>query len=132
VGEGNKKKQIERFIKIEKLDNKVKLLGFRKNISSILKKSDLLVNSSYFEGFPNVVVEALAFQVPTICSKSGGGVFEILKNGKYGDLYNKGDISSLRIKIESHIKNPKRLIKKSYLGYQDLKRFSEKISAKKI
>ena len=131
VGEGKKKKQIRNLIKTKKLNNNVKLHGFKKDIPFILKKSDLLINTSYFEGFPNVVVEALTYQVPVICSKSGGGVFEILKNGKYGDLYEKGDVDLLKMKIENHMKNPQRLVSKSILGSKDLKRFSEKVSTKK-
>ena len=129
--ERKKKKQIRNLIKTKKLNNNVKLHGFKKDIPFILKKSDLLINTSYFEGFPNVVVEALTYQVPVICSKSGGGVFEILKNGKYGDLYEKGDVDLLKMKIENHMKNPQRLVSKSILGSKDLKRFSEKVSTKK-
>ena len=131
IGDGPKKKNIIDFIKSENIENKVKLLGHQKNISLFLKKSDLLINTSFFEGFPNVVVEALNYKVPVICSKSGGGIYEILKDGKYGDLYDKGDIFSLKTKVLKHIKNPSRLIKKSNRGSNDLKRFSEKISAKK-
>ena len=58
-------------------------------------------------------------------------LFEILKNGKYGDLYEKGDIKSLKKKILAHINYPNRLYKKAIAGSKDLKRFSEKLSAKK-
>ena len=68
----------------------------------LFEKSDLLINTSYFEGFPNVVIEALNYKVPVICSRSGGGIFEILKNGKYGDLYEKGNIDSLQKNFSSH------------------------------
>ena len=77
-----------------------------------------------------MVIEALNYKVPVICSRSGGGIFEILKNGKYGDLYEKGNIDSLQKKILAHT-----IIQSDYIkaiaGSKDLERFSEKLSAKK-
>ena len=130
LGNGNEKSKIQEFIRFEKLQKNIQILGYKKCIH-FLKKSDLLINTSYFEGFPNVVIEALNYKVPVICSRSGGGIFEILKNGKYGDLYEKGNIDSLKKKILAHINNPIRLYKKAIAGSKDLERFSEKLSAKK-
>lgn len=131
LGNGSEKSKIQKFIRFEKLQKNIQILGYKKNVSTFLKKSDLLINTSYFEGFPNVVIEALNYKVPVICSRSGGGIFEILKNGKYGDLYEKGNIDSLQKKILAHINNPIRLYKKAIAGSKDLERFSEKLSAKK-
>ena len=131
IGDGYLKKKIYDLIKKNGLEKNVKLLGQKKKVMKYIMKSDLLINPSYFEGFPNVVIEALTCGIPIICSKSHGGVYEILRNQKYGDLFENGDPKSLEIKINQFIKNPKRLIKKSKKGQLDLERFSQKISAKK-
>ncbi len=107
------------------------MLGFKANVYPYLKKSDLLINPSYFEGFPNVVIEALSCGVPVICSKSHGGIKEILKNEKYGDLFENGNTEDLMNKIINFFKDPNKLQFKSLKGQKDLKRFSEKESAKK-
>ena len=97
------------------LIKKVRFYGFRKKISSILSKSDLYINSSLFEGFPNSVVEAADSGVPIISSQSHGGINEILSYGKYGTLYN-GDYLILRKKINNFLQNPKKFFWKAKLA----------------
>ena len=131
IGDGKMKNNLLALIKSFNLQNNIKLLGFKKNIYPYLKKSDLLINPSYFEGFPNVVIEALSCAVPVICSKSYGGIYEILKNQSYGDLFENGDEKELENKIKNFFNNPAKLINKSFKGQTDLVRFSAKQSAKK-
>lgn len=131
IGEGNEKKNILTLIKNYNLKNNIKILGFKKNVYPYLKKSDLLINPSYFEGFPNVVIEALSCAIPVICSKSYGGIYEILKNQTYGDLFESGNYKQLEIKIKNFFNNPKKLINKSFKAQLDLDRFSENRSAQK-
>ena len=131
IGDGYLKQKIYNLIKKNDLTKNVELLGPKKKVMKYIMKSDLLVNPSYFEGFPNVVIEALTCGTPTICSKSHGGIYEILRNQKYGDLFENGNPASLENKIQKFIKNPNRLIKKSKNGQLDLERFSQKISAEK-
>ena len=129
IGNGPEKKNLKELVIKKKLEKKILFLGEKKKVNQYFKGCDLFINSSLFEGFPNVVVEALSFRVPVICSNSHGGIAEILKNGKYGVTYkNKAD---LKYKIESFLKNPKYLQKKVLLGEQDLKRFSIKANKTK-
>ncbi len=131
IGDGNRKENILNLVKKYKLQKNIKILGFKTNIYPYLKKSDLLINASYFEGFPNVVIEALSCGVPVICSKSHGGINEILRNKKYGDLFENGNAKDLENRINIFLRNPNKLQYKSLKGQRDLKRFSEKVSAKR-
>ena len=131
IGDGKEKNNLSNQINYLNLQKNVKLLGFKENVYPYLKNSDLLINPSYFEGFPNVVIEALSCGIPVICSKSHGGIYEILKNQKYGDLFENGNADDLKIKIINFLKNTKRLNNKSIRGQRDLDRFSEIQSAKK-
>ena len=112
VGEGKEKQNLKKTIQKLNLSNKVIFHGHKTNISKILQKSDLYINSSLFEGFPNAVVEALYFGVPVIASQSHGGINEILNNGKFGTIYFKNK-NELHKKIKNYIKNPKRFINKA-------------------
>ena len=69
IGSGPEKKNILKLIRFLNLGNNVKLIGFKKNPYQYLIKADLYINSSYFEGFPNSVVEAAHIGLPIIASK---------------------------------------------------------------
>ena len=58
-----------------------------KQVYKQLKKIDLFINCSYFEGFPNSVVEALSSSVPVMASQSHGGINEILRKKNFGYIY---------------------------------------------
>ena len=89
-------------------------------------ESDLFINSSFFEGFPNAVVESLKYNVPVICSKSYGGIFDILKNNKYGYLFNLHKIENLSSLILKFLKNSSMFLKKTKDAKNNLKRFTIK------
>lgn len=131
LGDGPLRKKMELKVKNLNLEKNIKFLGFQKDTSYFLKRCDLLINTSYFEGFPNVVIEALSYSVPVICSKSHGGIYEILKNGNYGDLFDLEIDGSLTKKINLFFKNPKKLIKKANDSKKHLINFEKKKSAKK-
>ena len=86
----------------------------------------MYVNSSYFEGFPNSVVEAINFGLPIISSQSYGGINEILLNGKCGTIFKNGDSVDLANKIQNFYNNPKKFFLKTKLAKRNIKRFTLK------
>jgi glycosyltransferase involved in cell wall biosynthesis len=99
-------------------------LGFLKDVKPILKLSNLYVNTSYFEGFPNSVVEAINHGIPVICSQSHGGINEILLNGKCGTIFNNGNSFDLADKIEEYYNNSNEFFLKTKLAKKNIKRFT--------
>ena len=81
------------------LSDKVKFLGYKKNIYPYLKWSNLLVLSSKYEGCPNVLIEAISMKKTVISSNCPTGPKEILKNGKAGYLFKTSDFKDLAKKI---------------------------------
>ena len=61
IGDGEEKENLFNFIKKNKLRN-VKILPFQKNPYPYLKKSDLFILSSLYEGLPNVLLEAMSLK----------------------------------------------------------------------
>jgi len=97
LGEGKLKGELEKLIEKLNLKEKVFLLGFQKNPFKFLKNSSLFVLSSIYEGFSNVLIEAMACSLPVISTDCPSGPKEILdpdcnfqvekmKLGKYGIL----------------------------------------------
>ena len=114
IGTGPEKNNISNFIRSLNLEKRVKLIGFKQNPQNYLLKADLYINSSYFEGFPNSVVEAAQFGLPIIASQSHGGINEILSKGKGGTIYKNSQ--HLKRLIEKFSNNRKIFLGKSKIA----------------
>lgn len=66
------------------LEKRVVFTGFRKDIEMFQKKAKVFVMASKVEGFPNAMIEAMAFGVPIVATDSPGGIHDILGGGEYG------------------------------------------------
>jgi glycosyltransferase involved in cell wall biosynthesis len=85
-------------IKELKLSFHVKLLGQKNNITKIMNGLDIYVqSSSYGEGFPNVVAEAMACGVPCVVTDVGDAAFIV---GKYGWIVSPNNSTQLARALE--------------------------------
>lgn len=78
IGDGELKEELKKYINELNLNDKVYLLGKKENPFSFLSKADCFVFSSNYEGFPNVLVEALVCGLPIISTDCQSGPREIL------------------------------------------------------
>lgn len=78
IGDGVLKSELENKIDILGLNNRVYLLGKQKNPYKYLSKANCFILSSDYEGFPNVLLEALACELPIISTDCPSGPREIL------------------------------------------------------
>lgn len=77
------------------LDKKVHFAGFKADPSDWYRTADVFVLSSRWEGFANVIVEALSFGLPVISTNCPSGPSEILEDGRYGTLVEPGNPAML-------------------------------------
>jgi len=124
VGDGPEKLKLKKLSKKLHISQNIKYFGFLNDVKPILKLSNLYINSSYFEGFPNSVVEAINYGIPVISSQSYGGINEILAGGKYGTIFKNGDSYDLARKIENYYNNPKKFLLKTNYAKHNTKRFT--------
>lgn len=82
VGKGELEHQINEMIVREGLHNKVLMLGKREDIPALLSVMDVFVFPSFFEGFPNVLLEAQTSGLSCIVSDIITKEVEILSNYK--------------------------------------------------
>ena len=85
VGNGDKYNELSNYIEKEGLQHKVSLLGYKDNPYKYINVSDLLVCSSFVEGFTLVIGEAMGVGIPVI-SVECSGTSEWLNCGEYGML----------------------------------------------
>ena len=124
IGYGKYKRKLIKFIQKNNLNKKIYLIDNCQNPYPFIHKSNLFLFASNYEGFPNVLVEALMLNTPVISSNCKSGPEEILLNGKAGDLFQKKNYEQLNVMIENFIKNPKKLVKKMKVGKKQLWKFS--------
>lgn len=95
VGDGLEQKIIKKFLTKNNLNSACYLAGQKSNPLPWIKSADALVLSSDYEGFGNVLVEAMACGIQVIATDCPFGPAEILDNGRYGQLVPTNDTDAL-------------------------------------
>ncbi|WP_010197241.1 glycosyltransferase [Bacillus sp. m3-13] len=106
VGDGPEKNHLLSLVDQYKLKDVVDFVGFQSNPYPYMRMADLFVLSSAYEGFGNVVAEALAVGTPVVSTNCPSGPGEILEGGKYGTLVKVGDYIALARAMDATIKSP--------------------------
>ncbi|UOE93871.1 glycosyltransferase [Alkalihalobacillus sp. LMS39] len=83
IGSGILEKELIETIKQLKLNKSVYLIGNVKNPFKYVSKSDIFVLNSNFEGFPNVLLEALSVGTPIVAKNCPSGPSEMLDVVEY-------------------------------------------------
>ncbi|WP_306120532.1 MULTISPECIES: glycosyltransferase [unclassified Roseitalea] len=91
LGEGSLRNDLEALARDLGVANSLWMPGFRPNPVTFLQQAHVFVLSSNWEGFGNVIVEALAAGVPVVSTDCPSGPAEILSDGDYGRLVPVGD-----------------------------------------
>jgi glycosyltransferase involved in cell wall biosynthesis len=94
VGDGPSRPSLEQMIERHGLTGRVDLLGARDDVPQILRRSDLFVLSSRWEGLPLAVIEAMMSGLPVIAT-AVGGIPEQVVEGETGLLVPPGDPDTL-------------------------------------
>lgn len=106
LGEGKNRSRLEDQIRQLHLEDKVSLPGFVDNPYSYIARSRCLVMSSDWEGFGNVLVEAMAVGKPVVSTNCPSGPGEILEWGKWGELVPMNDEDRLLEALNKTWANP--------------------------
>jgi len=120
AGDGELKKQFSKFITKNKMENKIILLGYQKNIHNLLKNCLCFILTSNWEDPGFVLIEAAVNNARIISSNCPSGPKEILREGKGGLLFDSGNLFSL----QENYKKFKKLNKSEI--------YLQKVSSKKV
>jgi glycosyltransferase involved in cell wall biosynthesis len=130
IGKGSELFKLNKFIIDHGLKKIVKCVGYKNNPYPYIKRSDIFILSSLYEGLPNVLLEAIFLKKFIISTDCPTGPYEILKKNKYGKLFPIGDYYALSQIISGYKKYYKN---KTILNnaYRSLERFDFKKNCEK-
>ena len=105
AGDGNERDALQRLIGELGLRDRVRLAGFQTDLRPLYEAMDLFVLSSLREGLPNVVLEAMALELPVVATRVAG-VPRLITDGENGLLVDIGEQPALAGAIELALTNP--------------------------
>lgn len=117
VGDKGYFNKIQRFISVQKLEERVIFIDYHPEIFDVLALLDLLVIASSVESFGRVAVEAMSVKTPVLAVRKGATA-EIITPGENGFLVDSSDPEVLAEAILSIRDNPEQVQKVTEKGYQ--------------
>src|SRR5262249_51955707 len=94
VGEGDEKTALQTLIAELGCSERIRLLGYRSDTRDLYQAMDVFALSSYREGLPNVLLEAMALEVPVVATRIAG-IPRLIRDGDNGVLVEPGDLAGL-------------------------------------
>lgn len=105
VGEGGERASLEALIRELDLGDRVRLAGWQAEVQPYFEAMDVFALSSLREGLPNVLLEAMALEVPIVSTRVNGTP-RLVQDGRNGFLVNAGDAEGLTTALAGLVGNP--------------------------
>lgn len=103
IGDGPERKNLETEAEKLGIRNQVIFQGHLKNFNKLLGESEIFVLPSFYEGFPNALLEAMSVPLACISSNCVAGPSDIIEHGKNGLLVETGNVDELASALEQLI-----------------------------
>jgi glycosyltransferase involved in cell wall biosynthesis len=106
LGEGHLRAPLQAQAEELGIAGAVRFLGFRDNPHAVVRAADVFALSSLFEGFGNVIVEAMAVGTPVVSTDCPYGPGEIIRDGVDGLLVPPADPAALAAALLRVLRDP--------------------------
>lgn len=130
-GTGPEEDNLKSLAKQLNIESNVHFLGFRRDIKELLKASDIFVFSTFQEGMPRSMMEAMASGLPCIASRVRGNI-DLICDLEGGYLLSANDDKAFAEKIEYLSENPGLREEMSRANIERIKKYDVKIVSEKI
>ncbi len=125
LGEGDQRKELEQLVDELRLGQQVSLPGWVADVEHRLTRSELFVLPSRYEGFGNVVAEALACGLPVVTFDCPSGPGEIVRNEIDGLVVPANDLHQLESALDRLMSDPQLRARFAARAPEVLERFHE-------
>ena len=121
LGDGSLRNNLEKQINNLEINEHVKLKGYVQNPLKYFGRSDVFALSSYVEGMPNVLIEAMMAGCTPVSTSCDTGPKEILSSGKYGYLVPVNNPDAMCTGLLKAINNPisKKILNEVVSSFQE-------------
>ena len=124
AGDGDERQALENQVQQQNLHRHVRFLGYRADISRLLRASDIFVFPSLFEGGCSAsICEAMAHRLPIVCSDAGG-ITEIVNNGTHALVFPVRDVHSMIVQLRTALGSPTKMRSLADQAHQRILEFS--------
>lgn len=110
LGEGQERQKLSDLAESLSISEDVFMLGFVANPYAFMRRADVFVLSSLWEGLPNTLIQAMACDTPVVSTDCPSGPAEILEGGKWGELVPVGDHVALADAMAKNLASSKRTV----------------------
>jgi glycosyltransferase involved in cell wall biosynthesis len=128
VGDGERRQELEEFVRQLGLDGQVRFLGWQRDLERIYADLDLVALTSANEGSPVSLIEAMAAGRPVVSTRVGG-VPDLVENGVAGLLVPPGDPAALAEAMTTLLADPQR---RRLMGQAGRERVYPALSAQRL
>jgi len=91
---------LEKLVVKFNMQDKIKFLGFKKNVDAYLSRSSIFAFTSESEGYPNALLEAMCSGLACISFDCLAGPSDMIINGENGFLVEMNNILDYQQKLE--------------------------------
>lgn len=124
-GNGRKLEELKLQIKVAELDDVIIIKDPTSHIEEELLNSSVYLMTSRYEGFPMVLVEAMACGLPVVSFRCPCGPNDIISNNEDGYLVEVGDKESMTFYLNTLIENEAMRKRMGFLARENMKKFSQ-------
>ena len=119
VGDGIERQVLEKIVRVLHLSDAVSFVGWQTSIKNFLLKSDILLVTSYFEGYGMVMVEAASVGCPIVTTPVGIAEDLLATSVVISNGY---DVDSITSALKDALQDPNTLNKNRVSAFSHIKK----------
>jgi glycosyltransferase involved in cell wall biosynthesis len=124
VGEGKQRDELANQVREYSVEDKVLFLGYRSDVTRLLKSADLFVFPTHYEGLSLALAEAMAYGLPIITSNASS-IPEIIEDKVHGLIFRIGDSCDLLKALRWALRHPNKMQEMAQRAQLRIQEFSE-------